>query len=466
MSTSTLCRFLIPLTAALVSACNLAPRYRRPPVDLPPAWSAETAAPTGERVDASQSPWWQAYGSAELDALIRAALAHNHDLAAAVARIEQTRATVRISRAALLPSAAASASASRSRQEEDHRTSYGSADQAQLSVGYELDLWGKNRRATAAARAELAASVYDHDAVALVLQADVATYYFQVLALRDRLQIAHQNLSAAQQLLDLVQVRFDNGAATALDIAQQKSAVLNIESQIPALQQSLATTEHALAVLLGRPPGQGVVIAPSLQTLQLPAVATIPPAALLDQRPDIRAAEASLIAANADIGSARAELLPSLNLSASAAASGLITSGSGTTASVAAAFAQTLFDGGARRAQVQVSRARRRILTENYLQAVLASLQDVQDSLVQVSSNATQADILKQVARHAAEAYDLARIRYDNGAEDLLTLLDAQRTRLNAQDSLLQAQLAEYVASASVFKAVGGGWREDTAARP
>ncbi|MFZ5654959.1 MAG: efflux transporter outer membrane subunit [Pseudomonadota bacterium] len=441
--------------AAMLGACSLTPAYQQPEVALPAAWQDAPAADA----PAIEIQWWRAYGSAELDALMKAALAANHDLGAALARIEQARAAARIARSALLPGAGLSASASHDRRERDGQTSRSEDGQALLAVNYEVDLWGGNAAGAKAAQADLAASIYDRASLELVLQSEVAATYFQVLALKDRVAIAQRNVEVAQQLMHLVQARFNAGAATALDLAQQRTALLASQAEIPALELSLKQTRHALAVLLGQAPQGFVVAGESLAALQLPVVAAGEPAELLSRRPDIRAAEARLIAADADIGAARAALYPSLDLSASAGVAGLIGGGATSLASVAGSLAQTLFDGGSLRAGVRFSEAARQELVEDYAQTVLISLQEVADSLAGLNANAQRAELLRHTAEQAAEALRLAQARYRAGAEDLLTVLDTQRSKLSADDGLVQAQLARYTAGVNLVKALGGNGR-------
>jgi NodT family efflux transporter outer membrane factor (OMF) lipoprotein len=442
---------------AAISACSVAPVHQRPDVPVPANWDARS---DGQAVTAN---WWKRFGSSELDRLMVQALATNHDLAAAVSRIEQARASASIARANLAPYVDAGVSASRRTTDTSKRTVHSKSDQALLSVGYEVDLWGANASSARAASARAVATVYDRDALALVLQSDVAANYFLVLALRDRLAIAHKNLAAAEQLMALVQVRFENGAATALDVAQQRTTLLSIQAEIPALEQSLRQTLNALAVLLGQPPQGFNVQGRSLAELTLPAVDAGQPADLLQRRPDIRTVEARLMAASADIGAARAALYPSINLSAAAGVEGILTGGTSTLASLAASLAQTIFDGGARRGQVQVAEASRKELVENYAQTVLTGLQEVEDSLIGVAASAKRSDILTQTTAQAREAYRLATVRYEAGMQDLLTVLDSQRSQLNAEDSLIQSQLARYTATVNLFKALGGGWENGTA---
>jgi outer membrane protein, multidrug efflux system len=443
-----------------LAGCTLAPAYERPAVELPPRWEGSAATPQDAAAQDGDARWWHDFGSGELDALMGQALAANHDLGAAIARIDQARAAATIARAPLFPTVGATVDASRNRVDTSRAPAVTiNGDQALLSASYELDLWGGNRAASSAASARLAASQADRDSVALVLQSDVAANYFTYLALRDRLDIASRNRDAAAELLKLVEVRFDNGAASALDVAQQRTTLLAISATIPPLEQSLRETRHALAVLLGRPPEGFSVQGRSLAQLTLPVVHTPPPVQLLERRPDVRTAEQSLIAANADIGAARAALLPSLGLSASAGLTNAMTGGvSGTVSTIAASLAQTIFAGGRLRAGVAFTEAVERELTESYVQSVLNGLREVEDSLSGVETQQRRSDLLAQTAQQARESYRLARIRYDAGADDLVTLLDSQRSQLLAEDGLVQAELARYTAAVSLYKALGGGW--------
>ncbi len=445
---------LLILAIGLLAGCSVTPAYERPQPPMP----AQYAIVADASVEAVDLEWWQRFDSDELDALMAEALAANHDLLAAVQRIEQSRASLIGARALLRPTVGATADGGASLRYEDGDSRNDESDGARVSVGYELDLFGGNAAAVDAARARLAGSEYGRDSVALVLQADVLAGYTQILALKERLAIARQNLDAARQVAELVQVRFDNGAATALDVARQRTTVLNIQAGIPALQQSLRETHNALAVLLGRPPQGFSVEAESLAELGLPAVDPGQPAELIERRPDIRIAEAELIAANADIGIARAALYPSMDLSASLGVDGVLTGGTSTLANLAASLTQSLFDAGRRQAQVDLSEAARRERVERYLQTVLNGLREVEDSLSAVATSEVRAGLLRDTAASAREAYALARTRYENGADDQLTLLDAQRTLLSAEDDLVQARLARFSAAIELYKALGGRW--------
>jgi NodT family efflux transporter outer membrane factor (OMF) lipoprotein len=449
--------------ASFLGGCAVSTPYQRPDVAMPATWDAGAVKADMTATGAVSSDWWKQFGNAELDRLMDQALAANHDLAAAVSRIEQSRAAAGIVGANRYPSVGLAGNATKSRSSADGAGS-NEASQLAANVAYELDLWGGNSAQREAAGARVESSVYDRDAVALVLQADVASNYFQVLALKDRLAIARKNLQAARELLSLVQARYDKGSNTGLELAQQKTSVLNIEAQIPQLEQELRATQTALAVLLGQTPQGFSTEHASLADLRIPAVAAFQPPALLERRPDIRQAEAQLVAANADIGAARAALYPRMTLSATAVAGGVLTSGSSVVTSMIASLSQTLFDGGALRSQVRQSEARRTELVAQYLQTVLASLKEVQDGLGAVASTESRQTLLRDAVVQAQEAYRIANVRYGAGSQDLLTLLDSQRTQLQAEDSLVQAELARLSATVGLYKALGGGWNSGVGA--
>ena len=439
--------------ASLLAGCALTPNYQRPDVIKPASWVNSSTEAMATKVTAE---WWTRYGSDELSQLMTRALATNHEIGAARQRIEQSRAALRVAQAQRLPGANLGGTAVRSKDQDSDVETH--SEQASLTVSYEADLWGGQEANASGAKYRWIATQDDADALALVVQSEVATNYFSAVALRERIAIAGQNLKLAEELLRLVNVRNVNGATGALEVAQQRTVLLGIQAQIPQLQQQLSATLSALAVLVAEAPQTYTISAQSLASVTIPAIAADPPVSLMEQRPDVRAVEASLHAANADVGAARSALFPSLTLSAGATAAGLATGGPGTVASVAASLAQVLFDDGARLAQVAGARAAYGELAENYAQIVLTAYQEVHDSLTDVNTAQVRVDLLTSLVEQSQRAYQLARIRYDNGADDLLTLLDGQRTQLDAQDSLVQAQVARYTSTTSLFKALGGGW--------
>jgi NodT family efflux transporter outer membrane factor (OMF) lipoprotein len=450
-----------PLSLMLAAACalvgcSMVPTYERPPVPTQAAWAAQPGASTAA-VPVS-ADWWQHFDSPDLDALMAEALAANQDIAAAIARIDQARANTRIAGAPLLPNVEATGSTSGTLSHNRHRTQTGSSGEALLTASYEIDLWGKNAAGLEASKHALNASFFDREALALVVQSEVASTYFDAVSLRQRLAIARENLAAAQQVLKLVQIQMAQGAATALDLAQQRTAVATFEAEIPTLEQQLEADQTSLAILLGRAPGGTTVERDKLDALGLPSIAAGQPADLLGRRPDIAEAEANLKAANADIGVARAAFYPSLTLSAQGALSGLTTSGTSTAASIAAGLVAPIFEGGQLEGQLDLTKARKQELVATYRQTVLTSFKEVEDALSTVQTSAARVKSLQTAADQAREAFRLAQLSYSAGASDFLTVLDAQRTLLDNEDSLVQAQRDRFTAAASLFKALGGGW--------
>jgi NodT family efflux transporter outer membrane factor (OMF) lipoprotein len=446
--------------AAILAGCAVGTPYQRPEAAMPATWDGAVAAQAGQQNAASAitADWWKQFGSAELDMLMTQSLAANHDLGAAVSRIRQARAAASITDAARLPSVGLSASATQTRGRRNGIAADDEAGQAGVTVAYEADLWGGKAAQSEAARARVDSSVYSRDAVALVLQAELASNYFQALALKDRLGIARKNLDAARNVLSLTETRFNKGANTGLEVAQQRTAVLNIEAQIPQLEQDLRATQSAIAILLGRTPQGFAIQGETLAGIGAPVVAAYQPPALLERRPDVRQAEAELMAANADIGAARAALYPKLQLGLSTVAGGILSPGSSLITSLLASLTQTAFDGGQLRGRVTQSEARKSELVEQYLQGILTALKEAQDGFGAVAAAEQRQDILGRATLEAQEAYRIASVRYRAGSQDLLTLLDSQRTQLQAEDSRVQADLARMTATVGLFKALGGGW--------
>lgn len=442
--------------AALLAGCSMTPTYQKPAMNMPAKWSQKAVA-TGTAV-AADAIWWTRFGSAELDQLIARALAGNHDIGAAIQRVEQARAQVKQAGASRRPTLGVSASLSRNLNSgnlgQDNQTNV----EGLLTAGYEVDLWGANRASITAAMAGLDQQRFQREALDLTVESEVASDYFQVLALKDRLRIAQSNLEASRNLLQLVQTQYSQGAATALQVAQQQSSLASGEAQIPQLKQQMQALEHALAVLTGQTPEGFKVLAQGLDSVNLPTIDSGQPDRLLERRPDIRAAEAALRGANADVGIARAALLPTLDLSASAGLSGIVSGGTNTVASLVAQLIAPLYRGGELQGQLSQARARLAELVEDYRQTVLVSLQDVEDAQTAIQYGHQRLSYLSTAATSADQAYQLARLQYEAGSVDFLSVLTAEQSRLQSDDSLLQARADQYVNAASLFKALGGGW--------
>jgi NodT family efflux transporter outer membrane factor (OMF) lipoprotein len=451
--------FLAVLAALMLDACATRGNAPAPAPNMPQAF-AEAAGPDA----AVLAPdWWGDFGSAELSALIDAALQASPDMVIAAERVRQAQAQVRISGATLFPVVDFRAGTTRVETRVDGgswRT--GDVSSANLSASYEVDLWGKNASGVRSAEAALRASRFDQETVRLTLVAGVANAYFQVLSLRGRIAVARENLVIAERVLAVVDSRVRNGAASALDLARQQAAVLTLRAAIPPVELQERQTLFALAILLGRAPEGFDTAASAVTGLAVPRVAPGLPAQLLVRRPDLASAEAQLAGANANVAAARAALLPSISLTGSAglASDVLLNFLNAPTAalSLGASLLQPIFNGGRLRAQVDVAAAQERELVENYRKVVLAALSDVESALAAGGRNLEQEVLQEQVVEQSRLALRLAEIRYREGIDDLLTVLDAQRTQFQAEDQLAQIRLSRLQASIGLFKALGGGW--------
>ena len=450
-----------------LSGCAIVSPQLKPDVPVAGAWNE--AAPAEA---AAVSPtWWTSFGSPELQSLAAEALAGSPDLAIATERVRQAEAQVRVAGASLFPVVNASAGASGGRTSKVGGTGSAkaavvdSAADVNLSASYELDLWGRNRAGVRSAESSAAASRFDRDAAQITLVSGVATSYFDVLALRARLAIARENLDIAQQVFDLVSARARNGAASALDVSRQEETVLSQKAALLPLEQQERQTLAALAVLVGRAPEGFDVKGTGITDLDVPAIDAGLPAELLVRRPDLASAEAQLAAANADVAAARAAMLPTITLTgsaglASAALTSLTSAGATAAIQIAASLLQPVFDGGRLRGQKAIAESRERELLETYRKAILSAFSDVEQALAGTSRLGQQEELQDEVQTRARESLRLAEIRYRGGADDLLTVLDAQRTLFSAQDQLAQIQLSRLQAAVSLYKALGGGWIE------
>lgn len=446
----------------LFSGCALHEPIARPDLPLPSTWAE--AAPAADGISAD---WWRAFGSTELDALVQEAAAASPDLRIAAERVVQAEQSLRVSGASLFPTLNLGGNTGWTRRDanDGSAVSETKSSGATLNAGYELDLWGRIAANVDSAEASLAGSRFDYDAARLSLSANVATTYFQVLALRERLRIARENLAIAERVLRIVEVRYQNGSASSLDVSRQRTTVLSQRAAIPPLEVQERQTNTALAILLGRVPQDLRLQGQALNVLTIPAVTPGLPADLLVRRPDLASAEAALAGASANIAAARAALLPSIQLSGSgglATATLLSLASPSNTVSLSASVAQVIFDGGRLRAQVESARSRQRELVETYRKAIHTALKEVEDALGNSGRNANQEVLQGQILAEAQRSLRLAELRYREGADDLLTVLDAQRTLFSAQDSLAQLRLSRLTSAVDLYKALGGGWRPET----
>ena len=451
-------RALVFSLVVALAGCATTSAPPQPNVGVPQSWR-EAAQPAPAAV---APEWWRAFESAELGDLIAAALAGSPDFAAAGERVKQAEAAVRVAGASLFPALNLDVASVRRDTHPDQGPAINvNTTNGVLAASYEIDLWGRISSGVRAADSSLAASRYDLEAARLTLIAGTATAYFDLLSLRDRLALARENVAIAERVLAVVESRVRNGAASPLDLVRQRAATASQRAAIPALELQERQTLSALAILVGRPPVGFEVAGRSVSVLAIPSVGPGLPAELLVRRPDIAVAEAQLLAANADLAVARAALLPQITLSGTVglASGALFAFGNPATIfSLAAALAQPIFDGGRRNAEVDRSAARERELVQTYRGAILAGFADVENALAATSRNAQQETLQGEVRNEAREALRLAEVRYRAGADDLLVVLDAQRTLFQAQDQLAQVRLARLQAAVSMYRALGGGW--------
>lgn len=459
---------LAPLFAATLllalSACAVTEPVTRADVAVPGGW-IEPAATGAVPADPQ---WWRGFASGRLESLISAAVADNPDFRAAVERVRQAEIALHVAGTSLLPSANIGGDTAWRRT--DPGKGAGALDSnssgANLSISYEVDLWGRLAAGVRGAEATFAASRHDHDAARLTLVSSVATTYFQLLAARERLVIAHDNLAIAERVFAIVEARYRDGAASALDVSRQRSTVLAQRAALLPLETLERQTRSALALLVGQTPQHFSLDVEPFAILAVPPVAPGLPAELLVRRPDLAAGEAQLAAADADVAAARAALLPRIQLSGSAglASTALLSlANPASTLGLGANLTHTLFDGGRLRDGVETARSRRRALVENYRSAVHVALKEVEDALGNADRDRRLEDSQQEIRSEAARSLRLAELRYREGTDQLLTVLDAQRTLFQAQDQLAQLRLARLNDAVTLYKALGGGWTNPAA---
>lgn len=448
------------------------------PVAMPSGWSGTAAdrnKPNMPAASAAQPPavqtapdadWWKRFGSDELTALVREGQDNNYEIAAAVSRVRQAEVQARIAGAPLLPSVDFSTSLAR---DVPFSSGAGSTSaSSMLQVGYEVDFWGKNRAGLAAAEASYRANVYDRATVALTVTSSIVSTYLQVLSLRDRLDIVRNNVANAERVLTLVQAQSRAGAASPLDLARQRSAVAGQRAGLPDLQQQERAAEITLAILLGRPPQSFSVAQAGLAGIVMPDIAPGLPSELLARRPDIQRAEARLAEANANVAVARAALFPSIRLTGSTGAQSNallnLFNGPNLLASLGVALTAPIFDNGLLANQRELAIAQKQELVQVYRSSVINALSEVEKTLGQIDSLAQRYQLKRTEVDQARVAFELSEIRYRIGAEDLMTVLDTQRSLSDADTALGQIKLERLQAVVSLYKALGGGWQDATTA--
>jgi len=453
------------LAILLTSACTVGPDYRRPETGLPAQFGPEAPAGSTEPTKVSKE-WWKSFSNATLDDLVEKALNNNKDVQIAVARIEEADAVLRQVGAALLPTVEAGASGTRQRYSEftgsgNYSPGIRPNFKAFLSSTFELDFWGKLRRATESARAQALATRYGRDTVELTLSGLVTRNYLALHSLDDQIAVSSETLTNRETTLRITRSRFEGGIASQLDVQQAEGARAAVEAQIADLRRLRALSEHQLALLTGTPN----LTIPEGDSRFMP-VPPVPPAglpsSLLESRPDIAEAEARLVAANAKIGVAKAALFPSISLTGSLGAESkdlvdLLESGARIW-TLGFALNLPIFDSGKRVAKVDEVTAQQKQVLIAYQKAVEGAFKEVRDALVNIRRTAEGERALNDRLQATQKALKLAEARYDAGYSPYLEVLDAQRTQNDAQLAMIRNREARLAAAVDLFKALGGGW--------
>ena len=460
------------ISAALVlglalSACTVGPDYHRPDVDVPPAWRLGAT----EAEEISNAAWWDQFQDPVLSDLVHTALANNKDLQIATANIDQALAQYGITRSAQFPQINLGASASRQKESANAPQSRGSGTfndyQLNLSASFELDLWGKLRRATESSRASLLATQEGRGAVVLTVVGAVAGGYIQLRALDRQVEIARHTSETLAEVARLQRIRFEGGAIPESDYRQAESQYRDAAARVPELERQIAQQENFLSVLLGRNPGP-IPRGRDIDHLLFPAVPAGLPSALLERRPDIRQAEEQLHAANANIGAAKAQYFPDISLTGllgleSGQLGGLFKGPAGAW-SFGAALLQPIFDGGRIAGQVAQAEGQQRAALHTYEKSIISAFQDVENALV----DRAKYELVRDEQAHNVEALrrfrDLAELRYKEGATIFLEVANAEQSLLNAELALVTAQSQYFQSYANLYKAMGGGWIDDAEA--
>jgi multidrug efflux system outer membrane protein len=454
----------------LLAGCMVGPNYKRPPAILPPAYRGAAPRPAASAPSATSfgnEQWWRIFQDPVLVHLIHTALANNYDVRIAATRVVEAQAELGITRSNEFPTASMGAglftqeNAKISKAFPSFMENYGKLD---LSVIWDLDFWGKYRRETEAARDEVLSTVWGQRAVDTSVVASVATAYFQLRALDSEIAIAQRTLASRQNSLRLITVLARNGSASGLDLSQARQLVYAASEAIPDLQSQIAQQENLLSILLGQNPGPIPRGRSLVEQTEPQAVPPGLPSELLDRRPDIGSAEASLMAATANIGVVKSELFPDISLTGTG---GLETNvlerlvqEPSETWNAAINVSQPIFQAGALRAGVHLAQAQQQQMLLTYRQTILTALEQVSDGLVAYSDD-RQYTLQQQHLTQAAQQSDrLSMVLYHNGSASYLQVLTSETNYFGAELGLVQAQLNERLALVQLYQALGGGWQQ------
>ena len=456
------------LSCAIFSGgCTVGPNYKKPAASVPPTYRGLAPDANGNNANVASlgdQKWWDVFQDEQLRALIRTALQQNYDVRIAGTRILAARAQLGITRADQFPSVAGGASLVDQRSAKTVFPAFESGvGQLNISAAWELDFWGKFRRATEAARANLLASEAARQEVIVTLVANVSAAYFQLRALDLELEISQRTLGSRRESLRLTQILADGGSTSLLDVRQAEQLVFTAAAEIPSLEQQIEQQENLISILLGKNPDS---VARGQKLTEQPRPPDVPPgltSSLLERRPDIREAEQQLIAANAEIGVARAAYFPQISLSGTAGfQSDALTnlfSGPAGAWTYGASLTQPIFTAGRIRSNVRLAEAQQQQALLFYEQTIQGAFRDVSDALIANRKSKEfriQQELLFQSAQDAAR---LSHMRYNGGVTGYLEVLTNETNAFAAELELVQAQLNESLALVQLYQSLGGGWQ-------
>jgi multidrug efflux system outer membrane protein len=450
----------------LLTGCTVGPNYKRPTIQAPDAYRGlpPDAAPQTIASYADEK-WWTVFEDQQLQALIHKAIAQNYDVRIAATRVLQAQASLGITRADQFPSIYGGAAATDTHipQTKLLTATDTSSNQVNLSLAWELDFWGKYRRATESARASLLASEWAQKAVIWSLVSNVASAYFQLLELDSEMEISRRTLTSRNESLRLVRIRETGGTVSMLDVRQSEQLVYTAAANIPALERSIEQQENLISILLGDNPEPITRGKTLVENHFPPVVPTGLPSALLERRPDLQSAEQQLVAANAQIGVAKAAYFPAITLTAiagyqSTALTSLFT-GPAALWSFGGQLSQPIFTAGKLRANVRLTEAQQQEAVLFYQQSIQQAFREVSDSLVAYRKNQDYRAQEELLTASAQDAVRLANLQYNGGVTSYLEVLDSDTRNFNAEIALAQAQLNERLALVQLYNALGGGWQ-------
>jgi multidrug efflux system outer membrane protein len=449
-------------TSTLVSACTVGPKYARPPVPTPPAYRFAEGVALSESL--ADTPWWQIFQDPTLQELIREAISHNLDLRAAVARLEQARAQVGIVKSQFYPhvDGAATYGIQQNGSFGDDNFQHGGIYGFQLS--WELDLFGRIRREKEAAYARMLASEQGRRGVLVTLVGDVASNYFQLRELDLQRQISLQTLNVNNQTVTFFQNRLQGGVGNRLEVDRSVALRAQTGAAIPDIERQIAIVENAMSLLLGRTPGP-IARAPIGAYVEAPpAIPPGLPASLLTRRPDVMQAEELLVAANADVGAAKALFFPAVDLTGflglvSGDLATIIANGGGL-GRLSGNVLQPIFNGGRLKNNLKQMRARYDEAIAEYQKSALNGYREVANALIAIQKLAEARDQQQMGVTALQDAADLARARYDSGLATYFEILEADQQLFERQILLAETQGREYQARADLYRALGGGWQQ------